>query len=453
MKKNNQRIIYLGDMLCYILKKWKVLLIGCVLVGLMFGVMGIYKVQKKYDSASKDADKIEISVSGKDLENVEAALILERAIKNQREYNENSILMKIDPHNKIVCSLKYQLCVSDEIDPEVQTRKIEQGKKAYQNVLFDGKLYECIKNDLQSDLDTKYFRELISAETDGTGVIVYNIAADSKELGQAICNSLKKFLLEHEKKILKNYDGVSAKIDSEVFVTSVDLVLQTTQTNNHSSIQTLSTAYNTRLGEMSDNAKQYLALSKKAIENDNYEPGQPLYREAAGSGDISGSRKIYEAALYAIKRVVLFALILLFCLAIKYICSNTLVCTNDLEDMYGVSVIDSIFPNEKEKIKMISEKIIYLAKGSDKVVIIGSNLTDDINSNIVEEIKRIVVHYGIEVKIINDISNPEIFKVFKENSSVFLIERIGNSLYKRMNHLLHELFSFDIKILGAVVIK
>ena len=306
MKKRSQRVIHLIDMLKYVFNQWKILLTGCILIGIVFGGLGIYKVHNKYVSNSNEIKRVEINVSGTDLDNVEAVLTLEQAIKSQREYNKNSLLMRIDPNNKKMCSLKYKFHVNDDVNSDLSTSKLEQGKKAYQNVLFDDRLYESINTKLQQNVETKYLRELIYAETDVTGVIVYNITAENEEIALEISGGIQEYLSEHNKEILGNCSGVSATVDSEVISTMVDLGLQGTQTNYHANLQNLTTTLDTRLIAMSDNAKQYLELARSATADGNYELGQPLCKEVSTNGNISTLRKLYEAILYAVKRLVLF---------------------------------------------------------------------------------------------------------------------------------------------------
>lgn len=56
MKKQTERIIHLDDMLIYIIKQWKIFAIGIIIVAILFGGIGIYKVNKKYGLASSNAE-------------------------------------------------------------------------------------------------------------------------------------------------------------------------------------------------------------------------------------------------------------------------------------------------------------------------------------------------------------------------------------------------------------
>ena len=91
MKKQIERIIHLDDMLLYILEQWKILIAGGIIVGLIFGSLGVVKVNKKYTTIAETGESAgkEINVSGSELMNIDTILYLEKAIKNQKKYNAN----------------------------------------------------------------------------------------------------------------------------------------------------------------------------------------------------------------------------------------------------------------------------------------------------------------------------------------------------------------------------
>ena len=131
MKKQIERIIHLDDMLLYILEQWKILIAGGIIVGLIFGSLGVVKVNKKYTTIAETGESAgkEINVSGSELMNIDTILYLEKAIKNQKKYNANSMLMKIDPYKKKVASVKYQFQVVDDADFELSANEVAQAVK------------------------------------------------------------------------------------------------------------------------------------------------------------------------------------------------------------------------------------------------------------------------------------------------------------------------------------
>lgn len=453
MNRKNQRIIHLDDMLYYIFRHWKILLAECVVIGLLFGGIGLYKVQKKYDGGSADSQKKEVSVNGVDLDNVEAVLTLEQAIRSQRNYNKESLLMRVDPNNKKMYSLKYQFHVSGSVDSQLAEIMIEQGKKAYQNVLFDNRLYDNINKELQSEFDIKYIRELIYAETDATGVIVYNITGTDEKMAKSIGTAVKKYLADHNKEILANNSKVNVSLDTEAAATMVDLNLQGVQTNNHANLQNLTTTLDARLIAMSDHAKQYLELGRKAIEDGTYESGQVLYKDISGNSDVSITRKFYEAGLYVVKRIILFLFLAVICLSVKYMWSRTLMYEGDLEDMYGIRVIDVVHGEKSEEIKNAAERIAVIANKNRKILIVGSCISDDFVKVFTNTVKELLAKDEMDVKVIEGATSPKNLKKITDGRDILLIEKIGRSTYNKIYNLLNEMRKYKVNIVGVTVLK
>lgn len=451
--RKNQRVIHLDDMLKYIMKQWKILLIGCILVGCVFGVLGIYKVHNKYTSSIEKEQRIEVNVSGTDLDDVQAVLGLEKAIETQREYNKNSLMMRIDPNDIKMCSLTYQFHVSDDISSQLQESKLVQGVKAFQNALNNEHLYDYIRNELSQEIEAKYFKELITTDTDAPGVIIYLISAENENMALKISQGIKKYLAESNNEILGKYSGLSATVVSEQLSTSVNQSMILTQTNNHVNLQNLNGTLNTRLSTMSEKAKQYLELARTAMKDGDFEPGQPLYKEVSDKSNVSVGRKIYEVLLYAFYRVIVFFAVLLIICAAKYMWSRRLMCADDLKDMYGVRVINVVNLKDENRIDLISEKIALLMGENRKLIMSGSNISNDVCISILEKVKYKLVSRDFEVTITDQIMTSEILSKLKSDGELLLFEKIDHSTYAGLDDFIYNIKNFELNPLGVVVLE
>lgn len=449
MRYKATRIIHISDLLVYLRKKWKYFFIGLLIVSLLFGFIGIYKVQKKYSANNNVTTKEKVSVSGKDLDDVEAILTLEKAIKSQRAYNQNSILMKIDSNNKPNISLKYQFIISDDTDLQVDSSRIDQARKAYQNILFDEELYRLINDTLSTDIESKYLKELIGTETDTSGIIVYNITGNSEEMARGICDALKQYL-SNSKMILKNYRDVKVCLDSELYSEILDMGLLGTQTNYHNNLQNLEATLETRLASMSDKAKEYLSLCRKEYENNNYQSGQILYKEVSNSENVNMKRKIYEVILFDLKRVVLFSFLFLIFWTLKYLFTQKLMCTEDLKDMFGIRVLGFIKSDKTDKLEYTAEKLVRLA-GTKQQLGVLSTCKDEI-LEIMNHLCETIRNHNLNVNDLSELNEIELLHRIKDCEGIVLVEKIGSSSYDSMEVIINQLQEFEMDIIGAIVV-
>lgn len=452
MKKQEQRIIHLDDMLLYIVKRWKIFLIGVIVVGVIFGGIGCYKVHLKYSNDSEHENKIAVNVSGVDLDDVEAVLYLEKAIKNQREYNENSLLMRVNPMEKKVVSVKYQFFVSGDAETELSASLLEQGKNSYQNVLSDDSVFKFIKDELELDISTQYLKELVTTETDSVGVIIFNATAPDERMASNICAALQKYLSYNDEKILIGMDTLKVKKSSEKIVTVVDVNLQNTQTNYYNNLQSLRTSLNTRKAAMSEKAKEYLELSRTAYEEGTYESGQTLYKSISSGENVSLSDKVYDVIVYVLKRAILFMGLFIVFYAIKYMWSPKLMYAYDLWDMYGIRVID-VLSRKKPGIRMAAERLATCLDDANQIMMVMNKNATSSDIEIAENIRSILRKKGISVQILPEIDTPMAMDLLNSCHNAIMIEEIENSKYKDIKNTIENIQCMNIDIKGVVIIK
>lgn len=455
MKKQKERIIHLDDMLLYILRQWKIFIIGIIIIGAVSGCIGMSKINKKYmniaDANQKTVEKV--NVTGADLINVDTILYLEQAIADQKEYIDNSFIMKIDPYEKRIASVKYQFCVSEDIAPEVCTGRMEQGEKAYQNVFGSAEIYAYIKKSLSLETDKNYIKELVSFETESVGVLVVDVIAPDEELAQGIRDAIKDYLHENHTEILKNYKELAVKIDSEYIVTVIDTGLQNIQTAQYNNLQNLQSMLEARNLALSDTARQYLALAKKEFKEGRYESGQTLYKKIAASAEVGLRRKMYEAGGYTLKRVLLLICVLVVWYGLKYMWSSKLMYAYDLWEMYDVRVIDVLPGNAQEMIKVIAEKIAAcVTEDSNNVLLISSDM-EKTDISVPESLKEALKKEGLSVEYLSTMDETGVFNRIKNSENIIMVENIGKSRYSRIEKCVDNVYCLGREIIGALIIR
>lgn len=463
MKIQKERIIHLDDMLLYIARQWKVFVLGVIVVGVIFGGIGYFKVNKKYSLMNENknnevtTNKMAIDVSDKELANIETILFWEKAVKEQKEYNENSILMNINPYEKKIASIRYSFRVSGAIESEeIRTEYLERGRKAYQNVFDKNDIYEYVKKAILWGNDEKYLKELVWVELDSENILCVNIIGTDEEIAQGIQDSVKRYLLENNNQILKNCKEVSVKVDSEYINTVVDTGLQGTQTAQYNNLRNLQAQINSCDSELSDNARLYLELARPVYEEGNYEPGQTLYKEIKSIPDkkvaVSLSHKIYESALYAFKRIILVVFLIICVFALKYMWSSRLMYVYDLRDMYSIKVIDVLSEGGIDCLSITAEKVTSNMENMENGLLILSSDKRQMDSGIVKNLIQ-ELEEKINVKLASEIEDIATIRLLKECNSIILVESIGKSRYSRIQDTIENIKILNRSVKGAIIVK
>ena len=455
MKKQIERIIHLDDMLLYILEQWKILIAGGIIVGLIFGSLGVVKVNKKYTTIAETGESAgkEINVSGSELMNIDTILYLEKAIKNQKKYNANSMLMKIDPYKKKVASVKYQFQVVDDADFELSANEVAQAVKTYQNILGNKEIFDYIKKlSLIENDDACYLKELISVETDSLGTVVVNVSASDEKTACDLREGIKEYLLEKNKKVLERYKYLSVKMESESINTVIDISLQNHQTAQYNNLQNLRSMMEARRLDLSDEAKQYLELAKKESKEGNYKSGQPLYTETDYQ-EAGEAKKLYEAGVYAFKWLALFGCLYIIWFGTRYMWSAKLMYVYDLWEMNGIRVVEVLSGIDSDMIYISTEKIAAcLVDDSNDVLFISSDMAQ-MDTGILESLKAALVKRDISVEFVSSMNNVKMINCVKNSKNIIIVESIGQSKYSRIKKCIDDVYCLNKEFACALIIK
>ena len=229
--------IDLIDLMFHLLKKWRGLIVAIVL-GAVLG-MGIYAVkahqQKKELAANAAAaeemqeedafDESQYDIDDDVAANMELAYQYRQLYRKQLEYNQKSIIMKLDPNAVYTGDLKYYL-----------TAGYDTGLVGvlYQSILSDKNLLTELQAASGLDCDVPYIKELIdsgvSTENDSNininnlvsdltdsmasvtknAIISYKVVSTSEESCEKMIQVIREKVQELDAQCQENYAGYSA---------------------------------------------------------------------------------------------------------------------------------------------------------------------------------------------------------------------------------------------------
>lgn len=192
MENQYEEEINLSAMLLHICLRWRVFLVVMIVFAVVVGgtklamnIQGlkdpenVERMKAEYEDeltayeAEGDALKMQISEN-------------QRNLQLQTEYNDNSILMKIDPRNEWVASMNlyvdthYQIMPGSSIQNENPAYKIIC---AYYDYYNSGEFFTTVMDKLSFDIgELKYLKEVLSVSFDTSRyAITINVVADTKE--------------------------------------------------------------------------------------------------------------------------------------------------------------------------------------------------------------------------------------------------------------------------------
>lgn len=166
--------INLVNLIFYLLKKWRSLLVVIVL-GIAIGG-AVYMVKKPADIEEIAVVPAEDYEAEPDVKaNMELAYQYRELYKDQLEYKQNSVLMQLNPNEVYTGVLKYYVSAGNN------TRLICE---LLQNIVNESDLLDEIKKEIQLDCQDQYVKELINCWVDWENdphVSINNMAGDLTE--------------------------------------------------------------------------------------------------------------------------------------------------------------------------------------------------------------------------------------------------------------------------------
>lgn len=232
---NQEMSIDLKELLCYVLKKWRIIVAAAIIIGILAGAGKIVSESKSSNSNEIDSANIETA------EQLEAEIRrLQNRLDSQQEYNENSILMKINPINAYVGSI--MISFKADVDPDSQNDgNINKIVAAYSSYLSSSEFFDyLIENSSFMPQETKYAMEIIisSANMDSS-TVSFTVNAENKNNAQHTIDIAKQTLENKYGEFAAEFGEFEFSIVTESIYSRVSNELKTSQDNNYNQISEL----------------------------------------------------------------------------------------------------------------------------------------------------------------------------------------------------------------------
>lgn len=478
------REFYIKDVFLYILKKWKSILI-CMLV---FAVLADgYSALKSYKSVT-DSQKVinfeETDVSlyteGLTLENIkkvdetyELYLVYKESLDDLMSYYKNSLKMKIDPNNVPTVYLQYRISGADDISDIVT---------AFSNGILSKDSCERLKKEANLDVDVQYIEELIDfscndisikknsndqilIENNTSKMMSVKIIASNQKMCEKIADVIEKEIISQLESIQKNLGKIGITQISRNYLESNDSELLGEQQACVSRIGNIEANIESLKSSLDSNQQNYY----NALINQDYNEEVSDFLEEEKVQYINKKYIIVGLAGGLIFAVIIYLIL--------YILNQYLLVDQEMEDYYGIRVLESfsnrthqkegkidklinkIFKvndnfNEAEKLQMVCTNIEIAAEKNDMKRIYLASVS---NTEEIENMKQMILKFmeASSLKIVagnSIITDSESLKEMVCSDGIVLVEQIRKSDFEEIGKEINICKNNDKVIIGSVII-
>lgn len=234
--------IDLKDLLYRIMKRWRRIIVGAIIIALVAGMFKfVTGMLELTDSEKLAAAESKYAIALADYEATGEKLRttiqnLQDDSANQQEYNDKSALMKIDPMNKWVGSFVLYIDSKYQIDPSLTYQNTDRTNRlliAYSGYLKSGEFYNELlsKTDIVDEI--RFLNEIYWVTVDsGASSVTVNSIGKSESDVREILDLVKEALAEKSATFKTAIGDHSYDILMESVYSTIDLDLDETQKKN-----------------------------------------------------------------------------------------------------------------------------------------------------------------------------------------------------------------------------
>ncbi len=403
------------------LKSWRRIALVAIILALLFGGYKTYVLSSKYnDNIAMEKERAQFQIEMDNYREKGDSLTseinnLKKSKLTQDEYNNNSILMKINPFNEYVCSFSVYVDSNYKILPELSYQNIDNTKRlldAYSNYLTQGELYSEIMENSSQISERRYLTEIIST----------NVSESSALINIKVVNVNEESCTEIKNLIMTGLSKKTQELQDLIGEHSCTVVNESSYENVNLDLDKLQQANNQYVAELVKNL-----FDKTQEYNKWVSAGEPVFEYNIERIVKSIIKTILLTGLIG----TLLGLVYYFFIAIT---SNKISSTKELKDCRGITVIGEIPTKRKRKFHFVDKWFAWIGevnlKSSDYDHIckyIGRNI-----QGMLSEKEQTVVFVSTSNK---EKVEPIISKIEKNK---------GSHVFKLAGNILMDSFAIDL---------
>ena len=467
-----ERKLVLGDIVWYVLKKWRVLLVFILLFAVLLGVV---KYRQDYKIANppvvtQSLLDVKNSLSKDDLLLVEQLVILNNRIDYRNEYRSNSIMMNIDPFDEKTVTLQYFI---DNENDEKSSDLIF----AYRNYVLNGQLGKDVVENLNLDTKPEYITELFQFESSDESSFSVVIRHSDEEECAAIADEVKNLLNQYKTIVGSKVGEHQLTILSDDKATVVDDELDQIQREDQTYVESLKISLSGLRSSLTDttttvlnNWDEILRLEAEGDENVEQEENQ-VAQPTQALVSVNGKYVLMGGLIGFFFATALLVLI--------YILSGKLRNKEEMNDLQVTNLgsvslkkyrkglggcVDKMLDRAKRVgCKMLSkeQQILYLVSNIQlacerasihKVCIVSTEKCD--NEELLNILKSELEKVSIELIYCSDVNySSEALVSLSQCGNAIIMEEQQKSYYKEIRNEIGLCKENKINILGSILVE
>lgn len=339
-----ERIVSLSDLVEEILRKIWLVVIFAVIFALIFGGYKYRQDKAAAEVASTvQEDNLEASVSSEEMLQVKYVQGLQDQLSWQEEYMDNSVLMQINPYAENRVSIQFVI--------RTQEAEVSSVMSAFDNYVTGGGLAEALQ-EKYPEFGANYLTELFSFDRDvnvinsengetielaeNGNVFCINVVQTDRDSCEALAADVIAAVGDFQTASVQTLGNYDVEMLDQVSSTVVDQELQTYQTEQNSSLETLRSNLTDRKAELSDVQLQLL--------NQDSENDVSSVSDAGAPVSVSISKKYVGVG--ALAGVVLAVIVII----LRYIFRGTVNLSREFQTMFNLGVLGQVDLYEKKNI-------------------------------------------------------------------------------------------------------
>lgn len=510
-----EREISLIDLIVEVLLHWRVVVVAMLIGGILMGGFSYYtssktakaqrlqlSEQEKQEQLLAEQKELEAQMSEEELEewlnanrqeleealtetqiaNVNSAIMYEQFSEARLAYQEESILMQMDPFSVPRTEITF-LVQSDDLE---RTYNIE---KIYEDLLTSTDLHNYVKKECGIE---KEINELIALERSsygqmqGVDTVRVAVLHDDLSMCQAMADAIVSYVQQQQQRLESKVGAHKVVLLNQSVGTVMSLDTFNQQKSCLSDITAYTNAAVNLKAAFTDEEWYYYnyLVAGKVSANPNKDDVEGTELEESESEDAPTTIVVTTPGVsikYIILGMILFAFGYVFVIFLMYIFNNKLRATDNLQDIYSIPQLGTIPGDEKKKkflgiidewilklryrdkrrfapqeaanLAAVAAKMAVKKQGVSNVCLMGCNLAGEA-LKACELIKERLTAEGATVQILSNVLyDAEVMEELADAQGAVLVETAGSTLYDEIAKELELLKRQNITVLGGIVVE
>lgn len=168
---------------------------------------------------------------------------LNTSIERQEEYNEESVLMQINPYDKPVATVQYYVDTNYQINLEYIYQNPDITKSvlnAYASIAQNGTMFQYLQDNMKEKMDIRYLQEIVKVSVDYTNYMInITVFHKTEEECEELLRLVKKCFSSYKQTVEEHIGSHDMQLVTEASYITVDLTLEETQKTNRSKVDSL----------------------------------------------------------------------------------------------------------------------------------------------------------------------------------------------------------------------